>query len=506
MRSMVFSRSIFPALLLGAVACGGDSGIKDTAGSDGAGDGSGDGSGDDGGGDGGGDDGGGDDGGGGGREAGDTIDEATPTTREADGSISVDERIGEPGDRDFFAIDVTQGEILWVFSLAYYLTEVATPDTVVRLYDPSGNLVAENDDMPFRLAETDSAVYFQATEDGTWYVEVLEWSDWSPLSEGPLGGSEFEYTLAVFPTTELDPEPDNNTVEGVLAYLEGEEAYVYVGDPLGTGQPLMQADMDDASDVDLYVLDVEESADYDDLYYAASFWPGALGALSPEVRVFDADGNTLSWTDSPTYSVDRSNFYNGLGFLYGADHGTFAHLEPGTYFIEVKDSAGASGVGTYYTGVIGGYYTTSAPWEGGDRDNDVVVVGPSLEMTEFSSGGGFYGGAGGRIEDSETLDAWRIAGSDVGGLDGKYLTLHVSSEAIGYGLDARVTVYDSGGTVVLAEATTNDFDSGADPSIVDLELGDDSSVIVVVTAEDQDPIETVNNYILSAYVTDEPTM
>ena len=47
-----------------------------------------------------------------------------------------------------------------------------------HVWDAEGNLLATNDDMPYRMWETDSALYYQATEDGTFYAEVLEFSDW----------------------------------------------------------------------------------------------------------------------------------------------------------------------------------------------------------------------------------------------------------------------------------------------------------------------------------------
>lgn len=122
------------------------------------------------------------------------------------------------GDRDFFAIEATAGATYSFFTLAYAINQETEPDTVIRVWDPAGNMIAENDDMLYRYQETDSAVYFQATEDGTYSIEVLEWADWA--GEATVGGPSFEYVLAGWEVPITEHEGRNDSIALVDADAE----------------------------------------------------------------------------------------------------------------------------------------------------------------------------------------------------------------------------------------------------------------------------------------------
>jgi hypothetical protein len=391
--------------------------------------------------------------------------------------------------------------------------------------------------MPFRLWETDSAIPFEATYSGYYYLEVLEWGDWDEDSEG-AGGSNYDYALGGYSVTQLDPEPENNDVDDLVEYLDGEEAYIYYLDPFAESYLSFYGDMDEAGDVDLYRVTIEEydsetdSTEYDGLYYGISFWDMPMDAWNPSLAMYTEDGELLAETGSPAYSVEQYQYYNYSGFYY--DFGLMVYLEPGTYYIAVSegDDSGDNGdtgyrgsnargsdqgwrmsadafdsIGTFYAGILGGYYDSLATWEGVDGDSNTAALGGSLVMEESTNTEGyFYTRAAGSIESADDLlDAWVLDSDDVGTLAGQYLNVNLQAESYGSKLDAAVSVYDQDMNL-LETASSNDWDAGADPVIIDLELPDTDKLYIVVEPEALGADELSNNYFFFASVYSEPNM
>ncbi len=464
----------------------------------------------DGGADGGGADGGADGGGGdGGGDAGDDCggDIASACELEIDetkGFAQMAEVLDPAGDRDFFKISMGAGEILAVGTLAYRFTGSAEPDTVLRLYNSAGTLLATNDDMPFRIQETDSALYYQAKVDEDVYLEVLEWSDWDPGYD-PAGGPTFEYEIVAFNGSVLDPEPDNNTVEGIVDWVETQKSVPYYGTFWHDDAYPWEfwGMIDEVGDVDIFPSITFK----EDVVCAYTVWPTYLHDLEPSFTLHDAEGNELAYQPDPIYSLDRSNYFAGMA-PHSGDGLVFSMKAETEYYLTVADQGGASGVGTFYPGVLRCFTwnTDVVTVETSDTDNNTVLAAQALSMTESTSGGLWYGFMSGEIDTTDILpderDSYRITTGDTGGsLDGKLLSVVLQAESVGGKLDAAITVYGSDATTVLATATTNDFDSGADPAIIDLVLsGVTSSIYVVVEAEDASMIAGANQYTASVYV------
>jgi hypothetical protein len=101
--------------------------------------------------------------------------------------------IDMPGDRDFYKFTATAGQYIALRISANTMDNPMLVDTVIQLYDSTMTKVAENDDAIPRV-NTDSEIIIKIPATGEYFVEVMEWSDWT--STPPLkGGSTFIYTL-----------------------------------------------------------------------------------------------------------------------------------------------------------------------------------------------------------------------------------------------------------------------------------------------------------------------
>jgi hypothetical protein len=160
-----------------------------------------------------------------------------------DDPLGVNGAIQEPADRDFFKFDATAGDWLKIVTVANAMDDLEMIDTVIKLYDSSMTQIAENDDAVPRI-NTDSEVIIRLPSTGTYYVEILEWSDWA--SQQPFEGDPtFTYQLLA---TTVNPAG--------LGVLEDPEN----GDDAGSAEPvkfdmgggLVIGDFNDATDVDVF--------------------------------------------------------------------------------------------------------------------------------------------------------------------------------------------------------------------------------------------------------------
>ena len=70
-------------------------------------------------------------------------------------------------------------------------------DCVLRLYDPLGSIVAENDDA-WPRTNRDPELIYRAGRAGTYFVEVMEYSDWRRRDNvAAMGGPAYTYTLRI---------------------------------------------------------------------------------------------------------------------------------------------------------------------------------------------------------------------------------------------------------------------------------------------------------------------
>jgi serralysin len=95
---------------------------------------------------------------------------STATTASISVGGTVNSSLETAGDHDWFRINLTAGQTL-VFSLdGSSLTP--DPDSYLNLRDAAGNIIASNDDSGGTLS---SAIYFQVTTSGTYYLDAGAW-------------------------------------------------------------------------------------------------------------------------------------------------------------------------------------------------------------------------------------------------------------------------------------------------------------------------------------------
>lgn len=445
--------------------------------------------------------------------AGDTIEEALAVEWEENADsgnrfFEIEELINSNGDRDFYSIPMNAGDAIFVGAYSYGLNQLSEPDTVLRLYSPSGELMYTNDDMPYRLLETDSSLFFEALETGSYVIEVLEWGDWdaelNPDGDSSgSGGDNYEYLLQGFPVFVYQP-PDESTNDDPLTMLEytaDPDNFAYVTDPVLNEETTFRGDMIVADDVDYYPITVDpddgtSSQPYSALFYTVGFWGQPL-YFEPEITILQLNAGEeriIAQSQDVLYSVDRRQFYNYIPFFN--DPGIIARLEPGDYYLKVRDTAGNFGMGTFHAGIMRGYFDSLAP----------SPIGDTIEMEAFTSGIGSGGRVFGNLSEAAPTRTWIIEDPDGASLDGKYLNFFVMAEQFGSLADTMATLYQSDGTTMIGDpVTSNTYDNGPDPEAVDIQLqGVGDRILIEVEAESLSTEEFANNYILYVTISDEP--
>jgi hypothetical protein len=426
-------------------------------------------------------------------DAGDDIDSAKTIAYSDATEPAASDAIGSAGDRDFFALEMAAGEIAMLYTEAYAVDgEVGNPDTVLRVLDPSGTLLVENDDMPSRLQETDSAVYFQAPTSETFYIEILEWSDWDPTAEGPEGGSDWDYDLYAFGMSvddSEDAEPNDTQADVDQLVKDGKPTYYnnffdadYPSDFYGT--------LSSATDVDMWRVELKEPE-----FLTVILYPGYWPAADLQVSMYDPAGYLVAQTDSPEFSSDDIA-YEDAALIHFA--------QPGAYYFAVEDSNGT--VGAAFGGLVILYIESNSEYE--NENNDVIATGNPVTFDESDTVPGyFFGRMTGAVGASgDDADCFTVSATDVGDdMDGTYLLARTQATTVGSLLDPKITVYEDDGSTVIVSATTSDQDGSADAGVTDIEIPDDqTAVYVCVEAESADAYADANQYILQLEVSPEP--
>ena len=91
------------------------------------------------------------------------------TTRTITVGGSVSDQLETVGDRDWFKIQLTAGQ-----SISVFLDGLTLEDPYLRIYDSSGNLLFENDDISSGV-NRDSELAFSASYTGIYYIDVGAW-------------------------------------------------------------------------------------------------------------------------------------------------------------------------------------------------------------------------------------------------------------------------------------------------------------------------------------------
>jgi len=401
----------------------------------------------------------------------------------------VADAISPAGDRDFYALDLVAGDTVQLAAGSYMFTEPdVVLDTVLRVYGPDEALIATNDDMPYRFYETDSAVIFQATTDGTYYVEVLEWGDWDAAS-GANGGSSYQYELwgYLMSPSEIEPNDfEDDASDLSIQDVDGDGfADHYVGSAYTDSVTMFYGAMDEAGDQDLWPMTFD--SEWGEGYYCQwSTWPESTGAMEIEFTLY----NEYMEPVAQTMDTDVEPMWN---FAY--DAGITYNVGAGTYYLGVVDAYEAYGAGTFYPGLFTCYGETLSDVE--MEDNDTTVTASLMTFDESESTPDYYyNRTSGDLSPGDAADFLWIRSSDIGDLNGQFLNVTVAAEAQGSLLDANLTVWgDMGDNNWVELEYVSDNANGVDPEIVDLELTASwASIVLEINSDDQSNVEGANSW------------
>jgi hypothetical protein len=289
-----------------------------------------------------------------------------------DGNESCDEAVavalnamdGEPGvinpagDHDFFSFAGTAGSWVVISTDANPDDELDRVDTVLRLYDSSMTMVAENDDGVPRV-NTDSEIIIRLPADDTYCVEVLEFTEWAdtPPYEGQ---PDYTYTVAV---TELDPaspvlveDPETGDDAASATPLEFDTGQVAF--TIGTFR--------DETDVDVFSFTVAAGMNNVQTNIMPA-GPTGYGSTTSagNLWVTDAAGTTIiARIDNTTTD------WNEIG----------PNLLPGDYLLWVEHPGGTAGANDFY--VLKTFRAMdNPPIELDDTGNDTLAGAEVLPMT-----------------------------------------------------------------------------------------------------------------------------
>ena len=286
-----------------------------------------------------------------GGDGNDSFDTAMPLTK---GSFNEVGAINPPGDRDFYSVEVTAGE--WLF---FRTVGTADPvvDTVLRLYTPDRTLVATNDDALPRTDVNPELIY-HADQTGTYYLEVLEFSDWNTMDMiDPEGGEDFTYTVGVVVLDEaargvnIDAEAGDDETQAQL--LNQEAAVVIVGT------------FNDETDVDVYrFTSTSESPRQVEAYIVP---PGTTG---------------YGGTSASVWMTDTSSIPARIGFIPNTVNyrEVAPNLAQGDYFLFVGQPATPQTDNPHYAIKLR-FFQGDNPPEAGEP-NDTLATAEALTLAD----------------------------------------------------------------------------------------------------------------------------
>ena len=378
--------------------------------------------------------------------------------------------INPAGDRDFYAIDLVEGA--WYFIGINAVSGVSGgPDTVIRIYDPDENMIAENDDLPYWANETNSGIPIRATVTGTYFIEVLDWSDWDEGTSAD-GSPNHVYALNVLPVESGLPEAleDNDDVASVSAqFVASGGLFDFYGDfwyawDDDTNFYMTTGTIDEPGDVDVLNRYTEEP-----LLCVFSNWPNTSTELDGSLTLYreevvsrldpEVEGDPYIWELSGDIEM-VAHIDSGFD-LVGQSGDALAYPATGfaNHYLEVASADGAGGISQWYTLVNNCYYLTASEGTDGyytadaencSSDPSVEGVSSEINMTEstttpdywYGANWGFLDATAGGCPEDDTLDVYVL---DEGLEVGNYLFLDGEAGSL---LDGTITIESPDGTVL----------------------------------------------------------
>jgi hypothetical protein len=258
------------------------------------------------------------------------------------------EVINPEGDIDLFQFQGVSGNWLRIITRS----GGSPVDPVITLFDGDMNQLAESDDDIPRTG-TDSEINFHVPADGTYFVQVQEFSTWS--GGEAVGGPDYTYSLRILLWDEA--------VDGVVIDPEnGDDAPSAVQEEFGT----VLGTFRDSSDVDVYRVRIASSttARYDVEILPQG--PDGQGATTPagDVWFTNLDG---------TETIARVNQAEGAPSLEPA-------VNPGEYLLWIAHPGTGGGDNDFYVLRPGLFGENNL--ERGDPANNALGGAEVLEITD----------------------------------------------------------------------------------------------------------------------------
>lgn len=232
-----------------------------------------------------------------------------------------------PGDHDWFRIDLIAGQR---YSFTTSAIGDGITDTLLRLRDPSGNVVAENDDISDDILF--SAISFTATTSGTYFLDVGGYADARTgayqvvaRSTGASGADTIAGDASTTGTIAL-----GGSLNGTVDYL-GDQDWFRVDLTAGTR-------------------------------YSFTTNPTGNGDFDTFLRLFDANGNQVAFNDDGGAALFSTlNFTATASGTYFISVGAWNDSETGNYNLRLAE---APPLTVYSNDQIATQLTTDY-WDGG---------------------------------------------------------------------------------------------------------------------------------------------
>jgi hypothetical protein len=193
--------------------------------------------------------------------------------------------LATPGDRDYFTFTAQAGQWITVFTVANPDDDPEMIDTVVRLFDEAGNeMLGESDDDVPRTS-VDSELFYRVTADGTYCVELLEWSDWA--GETPIGDTTFTYEVSggAFDAEWWNQDTEPNESNGAAQVLT-----LAVDPDATTDFAAVGGHLESDTDVDWYSVTIPAGRISNSVYFMPPEH-GSTGGIG-QITWYDGNGNT----------------------------------------------------------------------------------------------------------------------------------------------------------------------------------------------------------------------
>jgi hypothetical protein len=225
---------------------------------------------------------------------------------------------GVDGDEDFFTFDGVQGQQVILQITAKQGDDPQDPtfiDSVITLYDATGNTqIAENDD-PFPRFGQDSEIFTVLPADGTYCVRVKDFNAWigrdSPAIDGSYEIFVGDFNPQLF-VTESEPNDDGATATDIPYFFN-----------MGYAQAIVAGTLDSAATEDVYTFTI----------------PGPNGANGSVV--VDPGGRATTWFAFQPATEFGSGSTSFVGKAYIVDP-----LLPAVKLAEIDVSAGGDMIGS----------------------------------------------------------------------------------------------------------------------------------------------------------------